>query len=158
MIKIDWSKAPSDATHHHPQTELITEHWYRKGFFCNVGFEMHGWQKDICPLENAQYAERPADQERSMPATAAFPNPGVVLSPGSHNPQQQGAYEGMSLRDYFAAKFAAAQAATTSADRDFIRPDNRYPHLAESPEHTVAKEIARISYALADAMLAERAK
>lgn len=89
--------------------------------------------------------------------TPAFPSPGVVIDNYSAQ-QQQGAYEGMSLRDYFAAKFAAAQAVATSADRDFIRPDNRYPQLAESSEHTVAKEIARVSYALADAMLAERAK
>lgn len=90
----------------------------------------------------------------------AFPSPGVVFTEPNTKQQQrqQGAYEGMSLRDYFAAKFAAAQAVATSADRDFIRPDNRYPQLAEAGEHTVAKEIARVSYALADAMLAERAK
>ncbi len=143
MSKIDWSKAPSDATHHHPQTKLITEHWYRKGFFCNVGFEMDGWQKDICPLENAPYSERPADQERSMPATAAFPSPGVVLSPGSHNPQQQGAYEGMSLRDYFAAK--AMQALIEGA----LASDSDFPH---------GENVSGRAYAYADAMLAERAK
>lgn len=60
---------------------------------------------------------------------------------------------GMSLRDYFAAKFAAAQSVMTSADRDFIKPGYNYP---EGP--TVAERIAQTSYQLADAMIAERAK
>lgn len=74
------------------------------------------------------------------------------------NRPMNGGAIGMTLRDYFAARFAAAQAATTSADRDFIRPDNRYPLSGDSSKQTVAKEIARVSYALADAMLEERAK
>lgn len=79
----------------------------------------------------------------------AFPSPGVILRNGN----QQGAYAGMSLRDYFAAKFAAAQSVMTSADRDFIKPDCNYPEGL-----TVAERIAQTSYQLADAMLAERAK
>lgn len=61
---------------------------------------------------------------------------------------------GMSLRDYFAAKFAASQVMMTSADRDFVNPHNRYPENG----HTVAEKVAKLSYELADAMLAERAK
>jgi hypothetical protein len=34
----------------------------------------------------------------------AFPSPGVVLTNQGGLPQQQGAYAGMTLRDYFAAK------------------------------------------------------
>lgn len=41
---------------------------------------------------------------------AAFPSPGVVIPDAGA--RQQGAYEGMTLRDYFAAK--AMQAAATN--------------------------------------------
>jgi hypothetical protein len=34
----------------------------------------------------------------------AFPSPGVVIPGLDPNARQQGAYEGMTLRDYFAAK------------------------------------------------------
>jgi len=34
---------------------------------------------------------------------AAFPSPGVVMPGGDWAAKQQGAYEGMTLRDYFAA-------------------------------------------------------
>lgn len=61
---------------------------------------------------------------------------------------------GMTLRDYFAAKFAAAQATATSADSGYIIPHYVDPRGDES----VAQKIARISYVMADAMLAERAK
>lgn len=66
---------------------------------------------------------------------------------------KRNANSGMSLRDYFAAKFAAAQSVMTSADRDFIKPDYNYPEGL-----TVAERIAQTSYQLADAMLAERVK
>jgi hypothetical protein len=65
---------------------------------------------------------------------------------------------GMSLRDYFAAKFAAAQATMTSADSNFINPDYVWPAAGEAAAQSVAQKIARTSYSLADAMLAERSK
>jgi hypothetical protein len=61
-------------------------------------------------------------------------------------------FTGMTLRDHFAAGFAAAQATATSADTGFIIPDYVYPDGEES----VAQKIARISYQMADAMLAAR--
>ncbi|MCQ9423439.1 hypothetical protein NRB16_07885 [Pseudomonas sp. LJDD11] len=60
--------------------------------------------------------------------------------------------QGMSLRDYFAAKFAAAQVTATSADSGFINPD----YIDPRGEETVAEKVARTSYAMADAMLAAR--
>ena len=65
---------------------------------------------------------------------SAFPSPGVVMSHG-----QQGAYEGMTLRDYFAA--AAMQGL-----------------LADYQTDGKDTDFARRSYKLADAMLAEREK
>lgn len=62
------------------------------------------------------------------------------------------AFLGMSLRDHFAAGFAQAQATATSADSGFIIPEYIYP----GGEESVAQKIARISYELADAMLAAR--
>lgn len=64
---------------------------------------------------------------------AAFPSPGVIL-----DGRQQGAYEGMTLRDYFAAK--AMQAWSVGV---------------YSPKEQVC---ARVAYEVDDAMLAERAK
>jgi hypothetical protein len=62
--------------------------------------------------------------------------------------------EGMTLRDYFAAKIAAAQSVATSADTSYMMPDYAYP----DGEQTVAQKIAANAYAVADALLAERAK
>lgn len=68
-------------------------------------------------------------------------------------PPQHGVnYSGMTLRDYFAAKFAAAQLTTTSADTDYFKPD-----LLHS-EETAAQTVARIAYAVADAMVEARKK
>lgn len=61
---------------------------------------------------------------------------------------------GMSLRDYFAAKIAAAQSVTTSTDTSYMNPTYEYPDGTQ----TVAQKIAAIAYAVADAMLAERSK
>jgi hypothetical protein len=61
---------------------------------------------------------------------------------------------GMTLRDYFAAKIAAAQSVATSADTSYMMPDYAYP----DGEQTVAQKIAANAYAVADALLAERAK
>lgn len=71
----------------------------------------------------------------------AFPSPGVVIDHCSAQ-QQQGAYEGMSLRDYFAAQAMQGY---------FSRPEL----LHEVGNDT---NLAKEAYALADAMLAERAK
>lgn len=81
--------------------------------------------------------------EREETGGAAFPQSGF----GQWAPEC-----GMTLRDYFAAGFAAAQATTTSADTGFIIPEYIYPNGEES----VAQKIARTSYELADAMLAAR--
>lgn len=60
---------------------------------------------------------------------------------------------GMSLRDYFAAKFAAAAMMTaTSADHDF--PNIDYQRNGGGP--TVAERVATIAYRMADAMLRAR--
>ncbi len=65
---------------------------------------------------------------------AAFPSPGVVMS----DDRQQGAYEGMTLRDYFAA--AALQAIITA---------NGTFDYDEEP-------VSLNAYKMADAMLKER--
>lgn len=62
---------------------------------------------------------------------------------------------GMTLRDYFAAGFAASQATMTSADNAYM--DARYLD-PRNGGLTVAQVIAKNSYELADAMLAERDK
>ena len=64
---------------------------------------------------------------------AAFPSPGVVLDNG----RQQGAYTGMSLRDYFASH----------AMQEFLAEDIRF--------HNV-DIIAKLSYKMADAMIRAR--
>lgn len=59
---------------------------------------------------------------------------------------------GMSLRDYFAAHFAAALMTATSADSDL--PNLDYRREAGGP--TLAERVAAIAYRLADAMLKAR--
>ncbi len=66
---------------------------------------------------------------------AAFPSPGVVVDDYATH-RQQGAYEGMTLRDYFAAK--AMQACLARGD------DTNRPGIAEW------------AYCMADAMLKAR--
>jgi hypothetical protein len=58
----------------------------------------------------------------------------------------------MSLRDYFAAHFAAALMTATSADSDL--PNLDYRREAGGP--TLAERVAAIAYRLADAMLQAR--
>lgn len=82
---------------------------------------------------------------RSANGGPAFPVPGL---------QHDEDFNGMTLRDYFAAKIAAAQSVATSADTSYMMPDYAYP----DGEQTVAQKIAANAYAIADAMLAERAK
>jgi hypothetical protein len=65
----------------------------------------------------------------------AFPSPGVVL----HSGNQQGAYEGMTLRDYFAAK--AMQGILASGNL---------------PKSVQYDELASVAYKMADAMLKAR--
>lgn len=69
----------------------------------------------------------------------AFPSPGVVMDDGRGGEFQQGAYEGMTLRDYFAAK---AMQAIISA------------HMKTPDAAMIAPKLA---YQLADLMLMERA-
>jgi len=65
----------------------------------------------------------------------AFPSPGVVTQSGS----QQGAYAGMTLRDYFAAQAMQQYLAANL--------DTRY-HIVDI--------IAELSYKMADAMIRAR--
>lgn len=66
---------------------------------------------------------------------AAFPSPGVVLKDG----YQQGAYSGMSLRDYFASHAMQQYIAINFSSR-YHTPD----------------DIAKLSYAMATAMIKAR--
>lgn len=61
-------------------------------------------------------------------------------------------WSGMTLRDYFAAKFAAAMLTATSADHDFPYID--YQRNGVGP--TVAERVVTIAYRMADAMLKAR--
>lgn len=58
----------------------------------------------------------------------------------------------LDLRDYFAARFAAAMMTATSADHDF--PNIDYQH--DVGGQTVAERVATIAYRMADAMLKAR--
>lgn len=69
---------------------------------------------------------------------------------GKDQPEMTGF--GMSLRDYFAAKFAAAMMTATSADHDY--PNIDYQRDVGGP--TVAERVATIAYRMADAMLKAR--
>ena len=61
---------------------------------------------------------------------------------------------GMTLRDYFAAKIAAAMLTMTSTDNDL--PQLEWVRNLDG--ETLAERVAGIAYRMADAMLAERAK
>ena len=61
-------------------------------------------------------------------------------------------YGGMTLRDYFAARFAAAMMTATSSDHDY--PNIDYQRDVCGP--TVAERVATIAYRMADAMLKAR--
>ena len=83
-----------------------------------------------------------------MKKPAAFPSPGVVFTePGTKEQRQQGAYEGMELRDYFAAK--ALQSFMVWA---LDQPHFKYYDTAAK----AAAGYAKSSYLIADAMLAAR--
>lgn len=83
----------------------------------------------------------------------AFPRPLGTNSPTSlaNNPAWSTAQDGMSLRDYLAAKAMAVIAA------DYIDA-SRNPEKSGSDGAVSFKGIAQEAYSLADAMLAERAK
>ena len=73
---------------------------------------------------------------------AAFPSPGVVIveeygDEGETRQRQQGAYEGMSLRDYFAGQALTSLAALYEVNGNFA--------------------LAERAYQMADSMLAARA-
>ena len=69
---------------------------------------------------------------------------------GKDQPEMTGF--GMTLRDYFAAKFAAAMMTATSSDHDY--PNIDYQREVGGP--TVAERVATIAYRMADAMLRAR--
>ena len=77
---------------------------------------------------------------------SAFPSPGVVMPGYNETFFQQGAYEGMSLRDWFAGMALNGLCAGFSQLNAW--PDDRFPESYEvAAEH---------SYTLADAMLRQR--
>lgn len=63
--------------------------------------------------------------------------------------------EGMSLRDYFAAKAMHAELVSAGS---FEEPATALAEAAEEADQTIKQRIAWLSYEMADAMLAERAK
>lgn len=72
-----------------------------------------------------------------------------------HGDRVNGGDPGMSLRDYFAAKAMHAELNTAGA---FEEPALALVEAAELAGQTILERIAFNSYAVADAMLAERAK
>lgn len=87
---------------------------------------------------------------------AAFPRP-FGHNGLSHAEEHEASADqvGMSLRDYFAAKFAHAEMVTSGAlpapARDLIA-------AAQKANRTIEQQVAFNAYKLAAAMLAERAK
>jgi hypothetical protein len=75
---------------------------------------------------------------------AAFPSPGIVIDERSHQ-RQQGAYEGMSLRDYFAAEAVNALIGGHMSDGTRLA-------TSDFPKFALA------AYMLADEMLKARAQ
>lgn len=75
---------------------------------------------------------------------AAFPSPGVVLPNG----RQQGAYEGMSLRDYFAAHISDVQ--VDSAQAAFLSSLEVKEQLAGRPRPTPSDDLKRGKIGAAD--------
>lgn len=78
---------------------------------------------------------------------AAFPSAGVVID-YDKNEHQQGAYEGMSLRDYFAAK----------AMQDMIANGDWVSRMASRTGAEPSECTSCAAYEVADAMIAERSK
>lgn len=63
MINIDWSYAPSGATHFHKGDIMYRPHWRKSGFYCDLGLEAFGWIKDTYPSPISECIERPKKQE-----------------------------------------------------------------------------------------------
>lgn len=77
----------------------------------------------------------------------AFPSPGVVIADlQTGHPFQQGACDGMTLRDYFAAK--AMQALLTDSAS--------MARASQAAKQTLAETVAIGAFKIADAMLEER--
>lgn len=86
---------------------------------------------------------------------AAFPRP-HSLEPYAVDPQhyEHFAQEGMSMRDYFAAKAMHAELLSAGS---FAGPARALMEAAEAAGQTIAQRIAFLSYEMADAMLKQRA-
>lgn len=80
---------------------------------------------------------------------AAFPSPGVAVSDGRGDQMQQGAYEGMTLRDYFAARAMSALVGNAPNYSQLIGRIGSAEWLSQQAIH---------AYAAADALIKERAK
>lgn len=76
MSKVDWSLAPSDATHFHQGSYEYSPHWRKDGYFCVTDFEKGGWKEDLCPIHISQYIER----ERPQPKPWSGPEDGLPPS------------------------------------------------------------------------------
>ena len=63
MINIDWSYAPSGATHFHKGDIMYRPHWRKSGFYCDLGLEAFGWIKDTYQSPISECIERPKKQE-----------------------------------------------------------------------------------------------
>lgn len=83
-------------------------------------------------------------------SSPAFPSPGVVLPNG----RQQGAYEGMTLRDYFAAKAMQALLSRLGPFEDDPNRGNAFPRGRDDVPDV--DSCAAYAYSQADAMLAAR--
>lgn len=84
---------------------------------------------------------------------AAFPSAGVVIG-FAKNEHQQGAYEGMSLRDYFAAKAMQGMLAVPDDQRYGDRADKSL--TVEQWQRWCVTGVVEHAYRVADAMLAAR--
>ena len=82
----------------------------------------------------------------------AFPGQWYDFQPLTGEQVVREQWGGMTLRDYFAAKFAAAMMTATSADTDLPKID--YQRVGGGP--TFAERVATIAYRMADAMLKAR--
>lgn len=81
----------------------------------------------------------------------AFPRPASVDVRGESVWDELG----MSLRDYFAARFAHAEIVTAGAVQDSAK---QLVTGAQAAGHTIEEHVAYNAYRLADAMIAERLK
>ena len=82
----------------------------------------------------------------------AFPGQWYDFQPLTGEQVVREQWGGMALRDYFAAKFAAAMMTATSSDHDY--PNIDYQRDVGGP--TVAERVASTAYRMADAMLRAR--